>query len=124
MATIHTKIHEYNKDTQSVVVSFASDTTKSQNPDDYEKFNYDISSLVEESASQQDLKDALALAGLSWCEAHCKKEMLDDRPEKQAELESLVQTSWTQEVILNPAPVAELDIEKLKKELGLLEEVE
>lgn len=36
MAIIHTKIHEYNKDTQSVVVSFASDTTKSQNPDDHE----------------------------------------------------------------------------------------
>ena len=74
MAIIHTKIHEYNKDTQSVVVSFASDTTKSQNPDDYEKFNYNVSSLVEEGANQQDLKDALALAGLSWCENYCKKE--------------------------------------------------
>lgn len=50
--------------------------------------------------------------------------MLDDRPEKQAELESLVQTSWTQEVIFNPAPAAELNIEKLKTDLGLLEEGE
>ena len=119
MAIIHTKIHEYNKETQSIVVSFASDTTKSQNPDDYEKFNYDISSLVEKGASEQDLKDALATSGLSWCENYCKKEMLDDRPEKQAEIEGLVQTSWTQEVVISEEPDAELDVEKLKIQLGL-----
>ena len=119
MATIYIKVHEYNKDNQAVVVSFASSMTKSQNPDDHEKLNYDVANLVEDNASLQDLKDALALAGLSWCESYCKKEMLDERPQKQAELESLVQTSWTQEVTVNPEPDAELDIEKLKTELGL-----
>ena len=42
MATIYTKVHEYNKDTQAIVVSFASTETKSQNPDSYEKINYSI----------------------------------------------------------------------------------
>lgn len=51
MATIYTKVHEYNKDTQVVVVSFASNMTKSQNPDDYEKLNYNVANLVEEGAS-------------------------------------------------------------------------
>ena len=70
MATIYTKVHEYNKETQAVVASFASNMTKSQNPDDHEKLNYNVASLVEEGASLQDLKDALALAGLGWCGIH------------------------------------------------------
>jgi len=119
MATIYTKVHEYNKDTQAVVVSFASDKTKSQNPDDNEKLNYNIATLVEEGASLQDLKDALALAGLGWCEIYCKKEMLDDKPEKQTEVETLVGTSWSQETQHEEIVVPQLNIPKLKTELGL-----
>ena len=120
MATIYTKIHEYNKETQAVVASFASNKTKSQNPDDHEKLNYNVATLVKEGASLQDLKDALALAGLNWCETHCMKEMLDDKPEKQAEVETLIGKSWSQETT-NPEPEVEttLDIEKLKKDLGI-----
>ena len=44
MATIYTKVHEYNKDTQTVVASFASTATKSQNPDSHQKLNFDIDS--------------------------------------------------------------------------------
>ena len=88
MATIYTKVHEYNKDTQAVVVSFASNMTKSQNPDDHEKLNYNVANIVKEGASLQDLKDVLSQAGLGWCEIQCKKEMLDDKPEKQAEVEN------------------------------------
>lgn len=120
MATIYTKVHEYNKETQTVVASFASNKTKSQNPDNHQKLNFDVHALVGEGASLQDLKDALALAGLGWCEAHCKKEMLDDKPEKQAEVETLVGSSWSQEANNEaiPAP-ARLDIDKLKVDLGL-----
>ena len=120
MATIYTKIHEYNKETQAVVASFASDKTKSQNPDDHEKLNYSVTTLVKEGASLQDLKDALALAGLGWCTTYCMKEMLDDKPEKQAEVETLVGTSWSQEANFEETPTyTEADLEKLKKDLGL-----
>lgn len=120
MATIYTKVHEYNKETHTVVASFASNMTKSQNPNDHEKLNFDIANLVEEGASEQDLKDALALAGLSWCTTYCKKEMLDDKPEKQTEVENLVGTTWSQEASDQPPPVpAKLDIDKLKVDLGL-----
>ena len=120
MATIYTKVHEYNTETQTVVASFASNMTKSQNPDDHEKLNYNVASLVEEGASLQDLKDALALAGLGWCEIHCKKEKLDDKPEKQTEVETLVGSSWSQEANSEPIPEpARLDIDKLKIDLGL-----
>ena len=120
MATIYTKIHEYNKETQSVVASFASNKTKSQNPDDYEKLNYNVATLVGEGASLQDLKDALASAGLGWCKAYCMKEMLDDKPEKQAEVETLVNSSWSQIVSEEVTPPgAELDLDKLKVDLGL-----
>lgn len=120
MATIYTKIHEYNNETQTIVASFASNKTKSQNPDDHEKLNFDIAALVKEGASEQDLKDALALSGLGWCETYCKKEMLDNKPEKQTEVENLVGTTWSQEASLQPPPApAQLDIDKLKVDLGL-----
>ena len=120
MATIYTKIHEYDKETQNVVASFASNKTKSQNPDDHEKLNYNVANLVEEGASLQDLKDALASAGLGWCKSYCKKEMLDDKPEKQIEVENLVGTTWSQEASMQPPPApAQLDIDKLKVDLGL-----
>ena len=120
MATIYTKIHEYDKETQNVVASFASNKTKSQNPDDHEKLNYNVANLVEEGASLQDLKDALESAGLGWCKSYCKKEMLDDKPEKQAEIETLVNSSWSQvvtEEVTPPIPMLSLD--KLKVDLGL-----
>ena len=119
MATIYTKVHEYNKETQAVVASFASNMTKSQNPDDHEKLNYNVASLVEEGASLQDLKDALALAGLGWSEIHCKKEKLDDKPEKQTEVETLVGSSWSQETQHEEINETPLNIPKLKTELGL-----
>ena len=120
MATIYTKVHEYNKDTQVVVVSFASNMTKSQNPDDYEKLNYNVANLVEEGASLQGLKDTLAFAGLGWCEAYCKKEMLDDKPEKQSEVQTLVDTTWSTD-LEEPVPYEDgsLDLDKLKVDLGL-----
>lgn len=120
MATIYTKIHEYDKETQNVVASFASNKTKSQNPDDYEKLNYNVATLVKEGASLQDLKDALALAGLGWCETYCMKEMLDDKPEKQSEIETLVDSSWSQIVTQSGVETSkDLDIDKLKIDLGL-----
>lgn len=121
MATIYTKIYEYNKETQTLVASFASTETKSQDPDTYQKLNFDIATLVEEGASQQDLKDALSQAGLGWCEAYCKKEMLDDNPEKQTEVENLVGTSWSKDLEKPEAPDIDgsLDLAKLKVDLGL-----
>ena len=121
MATIYTKVHEYNKETQTVVASFASNMTKSQNPDSHQKLNFDIANLVEEGASQQDLKDALSQAGLNWCETYCKKEMLDDKPEKQTEVENLVGTSWSKDLEKPEAPDIDgsLDLAKLKVDLGL-----
>lgn len=35
MTTIYTKIHRYEKETDSLIVSFASDETESPNPNDY-----------------------------------------------------------------------------------------
>jgi hypothetical protein len=121
MATIYTKVHEYNKETQAIVVSFASTETKSQNPDSYEKINYSIHYLVGEGASQQDLKDALSKVGLDWCETHCKKEMLDGKPEKQTEVENLVGTSWSKDLEKPEAPDIDgsLDLTQLKVDLGL-----
>ncbi len=121
MATIYTKVHEYNKDTQTVVASFASTATKSQNPDSHQKLNFDIANLVEEGASLQDLKDVLSQAGLNWCESYCKKEMLDDKPEKQAEVETLVGTIWSKDLENSETPDIDnsLDLDKLKVDLGL-----
>ena len=46
--------------------------------------------------------------------------MLDDKPEKQIEVENLVGTTWSQEASMQPPPApAQLDIDKLKVDLGL-----
>lgn len=121
MATIYTKIYEYNKETQSLVVSFASTETKSQDPEAYEKLSFDIANLVEEGASQEELKTALSKSGEDWCASQVKKETLDNNTTKQTEVESLVETTWskTTEELAPPPPEAKLDLNQLK---ALIEE--
>ena len=45
--------------------------------------------------------------------------MLDDKPEKQTEVETLVGSSWSQETQHEEIAVPQLNIPKLKTELGL-----
>jgi hypothetical protein len=58
------KIHEYQEESMSLIVSFASDETKSQNPDDYPALAFQPISMYPGVTDINEIKKCIATAGI------------------------------------------------------------
>jgi hypothetical protein len=61
---IYTKFHSYDKKTDSLIVSFASDETASQNPADYNPVVVQPSLQFPEISDQKELEEKIAMLGI------------------------------------------------------------
>jgi hypothetical protein len=93
MNIVKVKIHEYDEETKSLIVSFASDGTASQNPDDYSKLSYNLS-LFDENDTIDDIKIKLAQSGLAIIRQQIQEEKSFKDPTKIDHLKTLVGSSF------------------------------
>ena len=76
MNQVHVKIHSWDEDSKSLIISFASDTTASSNPDDYAGLAYQPHNFWPDVTTSEDLMLKIAQIGKSLCEDLVRKETM------------------------------------------------
>jgi hypothetical protein len=94
MKSIKMKIKGYDKESHSLLVSFASDQTYSQNPEDYQAFAFQTSEMWPEVTDIEQIKLELAKAGMSIVRQQIAKENIGGNPVRLIELQRLVGMSF------------------------------
>ena len=84
------KICDYEESSGSLIIKFASDETKSQNPDDYPSYAYQPANMFPDVTDVDIIKKRLAIAGKYLVEQQKIKEQLVDDPERTAKFKSIV----------------------------------
>jgi len=74
MNTLYIKIHAFEEQSNSLIVSFASDTTLSQNPDDYPKYAYQPINMWPDVTDPAEIKKRIAVAGVYHAEQQEREE--------------------------------------------------
>jgi hypothetical protein len=91
---IYMKIHEYREESMSLIVSFASDETKSKNPDDYPALAFQPSSMYPGVTDINEIKKRIATAGIYQTQLQSAQEKFSVDTDAINALKSLVgQTS-------------------------------
>ena len=65
MNTIKMKIHGFDEDSMSLLVSFASDETESQDPNDYTTYAYQPASMFPEATTPEEIMKMIARSGMA-----------------------------------------------------------
>ena len=90
MNTIYMKIHAFDEASYSLIVSFASDTTKSQNPDDYPSYAYQPMNMWPDVSDPAEIKKRIAIAGVYHAEQQEREEKFIADPTKVAQYQAMV----------------------------------
>lgn len=90
MNKIKYKIHKYDEDTNSIIVSFSSDETATNNPDDYESFAFQPIAEYPDITDIEELKKKIAQQGMSLAEMHKKHEDASSNTTMQNKWKALV----------------------------------
>jgi len=99
MKKLYMKIAGYDEQSNSLLVSFASDTTKSQNPEDYEAFAYQPLSLWPDLTDVSELPKLIAQAGMYQVSIKEKEEQIPDRTKINEDCKKLVGSAFTYDTI-------------------------
>lgn len=68
MNTLKMKIHGFEEDSMSLLVSFASDETESQDPNDYPAYAYQPASMFPEATDHDEIMKMIARSGVAIVE--------------------------------------------------------
>ena len=100
------KIHAYDEPSHSLLVSFASDTTASQNPDDYPQYAYQPISMWPDVSDSEEIKKRIAVAGMYHAEQQEREEKFVADPTKVQRYKDMVsaQISFSIEELVTSAP--------------------
>lgn len=90
MNTLYIKIHSYEEASGSLLVSFASDTTASQNPDDYQPYAFQPLHMWPDIVDLEEIKKRIAVAGLYHAEQQAREEAFNADPTRIAQVKNLV----------------------------------
>ena len=90
MNKIKLKINGYDEETNSLLVSFASDETKSQNPGDYQSYAYQPMTMWPDINDIDEIKKRLAQAGIYLAEQQKIKEQFKADPAKVEAYKAMV----------------------------------
>lgn len=108
MSNIYMKFHFYDERSGTFIVSFASDETKSQNPDDYEKVAFQAFEMWPDVNDVSQFPILIARAGQYQVERTKRQEKLvvDTQQIAQAKaLEGQIFTYTTEELTPNDPPL-------------------
>jgi hypothetical protein len=92
MNTLYMKIHAYDEPSHSLLVSFASDTTASQNPDDYPQYAYQPIRMWPDVSDSEEIKKRIAVAGMYHAEQQEREEKFIADPAKIQQYNAMVDT--------------------------------
>lgn len=92
MTTIYMKIYSYDVASQSLEVGFASTETSSQNPDDYDRYSFNVDHY-NDVTSKEDLIRRLLQSGSSMCSHIVQQENMKQDTTKQAWFSDLAETT-------------------------------
>lgn len=90
MNTLYMKIHAFEEQSNSLIVSFASDTTKSQNPDDYPSYAYQPLHMWPDVSDPVEIKKRIAVAGVYHAEQQEREEKFVADPAKVQSFKDMV----------------------------------
>jgi hypothetical protein len=95
MNSVNMKIVGYDEDSQSLLVSFASDVTRSQDPEQYPALAFQPITMWPDVTDMVEIKKRIAIAGMHHVERQKSKENFLSDPNRVAALKSLVGQSFT-----------------------------
>lgn len=104
MNTLYMKIHAFDEPSNSLIVSFASDTTKSQNPADYPSYAFQPINMWPDVTDPTEIKKRIAVAGMYHAEQQEREEKFIADPTKIAEYRAMVnvEASFSIEELTTP----------------------
>lgn len=74
MKTLYMKIHQFEEQSHSLIVSFASDTTEHQDPDKYPAYAYQPLHMWPGVNDPEEIKKRIAIAGMYHAEQQEREE--------------------------------------------------
>ena len=90
MKKLFMKICDYEEISGSLIIKFASDTTQSQNPDDYPSYAYQPANMFPGVTDTNIIKKRLAVAGKYMAEQLEIKEKLQNDPQRIEQFKAMV----------------------------------
>lgn len=108
MNTIYMKIHAFEETSYSLIVSFASDTTRSQNPDDYTRYAYQPMNMWPDITDPAEIKKRIAVAGVYHAEQQEREEKFTTDPTKVQSYRDMIGqgSSYLVTDLIPPAPTS------------------
>lgn len=111
MNTLYMKIQGFDEQSNSLLVSFASDATQSQNPDDYPAYAYQPVNMWPDITDPAEIKRRIAMSGIYHAEQQERHEAFNANLAAQQQYRDMVgqETSYplsdlTQQEESQPSP--------------------
>jgi hypothetical protein len=101
MNIIYMKIHAFEEQSNSLIASFASDTTKYQDPDKYPSYAFQPTNMWPDVTDPTEIKKRIAVAGMYHAEQQEREEKFLADPTKVQSYKNMVGQE-------NSYPVADL----------------
>lgn len=92
MQTLYMKIQAFEEQSYSLIVSFASDTTKFQDPDKYPGYAFQPMNMWPDISDPTEIKKRIAVAGMYHAQQQENEEKFIADPTKVAEYQTMVGT--------------------------------
>lgn len=90
MNTLYMKINSFEESTYSLLVSFASDTTKSSDPSDYPSYAFQPMNMWPDISDASEIERRIAMAGLYHAQQQENEEKFIADPAKVQEYRNMV----------------------------------
>jgi hypothetical protein len=105
MQTLYMKVNGFDEQSNSLLVSFASDTTNSQNPEDYPSYAFQPLNMWPDVSDPVEIKKRIAVAGIYHAEQQEREEKFVADPAKVAEYQAMVgqEHSYPIDILIPPA---------------------
>ncbi len=107
MNTLYMKIKEFDEQSNSLVVCFASDTTKHQDPEQYRRYAFQPLNMWPDITDLAEIKKRIAVAGLYHAEQQEREEKFVSDPSKIEQYKNMVgeNVSYAVSDLIPPPPV-------------------
>jgi len=106
MQTLKMKIQGFDEQSNSLLVSFASDVTQSQNPDDYPAYAYQPVNMWPDITDPAEIKKRIAVSGVYHAEQQARHERFSADLYTRQEFRNMVgqELSYPVEDLIPPPP--------------------
>jgi len=106
MNTLKMKITGYDQDSHSLLVAFASDSTKSPNPEDYPSYAYQPLTMWPDVTDLNEIKLKIAQSGVQIVEQQALKEQFLQDEQRIGQMRDLVGdvTTYPIQQLVTPEP--------------------